>query len=153
LKIHSFFSVDKIGIVDIIYHNKGDIMVRTTMRLIFVLVVMVPVLLNGAKVGVLHLKSVGVASETAEAVAQLLANELANLGHKVLNPDAVDAAVGEVLQCYEANCAAEAGFKAQVERMIFGSVSRFGEKYCAGFCGQCIYKGSRLVRQSCSKNC
>lgn len=41
----------------------------------------------------------------------------------------MDGAVGEVLQCYESNCAAEAGFKAQVERVIFGSVSKFGEKY------------------------
>jgi len=90
---------------------------------------MVPVILNGAKVGVLHLKPVGVANETAEAVAGLLANELSGLGHKVLNTDAMDGAVGEVLQCYEANCAAEAGFKAQVERVIFGSVSKFGEKY------------------------
>ncbi len=99
------------------------------MRLFVLSLLLCPFVLNGAKVGVLHLKSVGVATETSEAVAGLLANELSSLGHKVLNTDAMDNAVGEVLQCYEANCAAEAGFKAQVERVIFGSVSKFGEKY------------------------
>ncbi|MGB9720674.1 MAG: hypothetical protein ACPL28_04230 [bacterium] len=103
--------------------NKG------IMPVLFAFALMVPVLLGGAEIGVLHLKSVGVATETAEAVADLLANELSGLGHKVLNTDAMDAAAGEVLQCYEVGCAAEVGFKAQVERVIFGSVSKFGEKH------------------------
>ncbi len=104
-------------------------MIRVTRRLIVLSALLYPLLVNGAKVGVLHLKAVGVSNETAEAVAGLLANELSNLGHKVMNTDAMDGAAGEILQCYEANCAAEAGFKAQVERVIFGSVSKFGEKH------------------------
>ncbi len=102
---------------------------KILIRVVLICVLIAPALLSGAKVGVLHLKAVGVSEETAEAVAGLLANELSSLGHKVLNTDAMDGAVGEVLQCYEASCAAEAGFKAQVERVIFGSVSRFGDKH------------------------
>lgn len=89
----------------------------------------IPLILHGAKVGVLHLKAVGVATETAEAVAGLLVSDLTNYGHQVLNPEAIDATAGERVECYESGCAAEVGFKAKVERMIFGSVSRLGEKY------------------------
>ncbi|MEO0127683.1 MAG: hypothetical protein ABIL44_08050 [candidate division WOR-3 bacterium] len=104
-------------------------MSKVRIRMVVVVMCILPIMMYGAKVGVLHLKSVGVSPETAEAVAGLLANELSSLGHRVLNTDAMDGAAGEVIQCYEAGCAAEVGFKAQVERVIFGSVSRFGEKY------------------------
>lgn len=60
---------------------------------------------------------------------KILTSDLTGYGHQVLNPDAMDAAAGEELKCYESSCAAEAGFKAKVERVIFGSVSRLGEKY------------------------
>jgi hypothetical protein len=88
-----------------------------------------PLVLNAAKVGVLHLKAVGVDDAMAEAVADLLVNDLTNYGYNVLNPEAMDAAAGEVLQCYESQSAADAGLKAQVERVIYGSVSKLGEKH------------------------
>jgi hypothetical protein len=90
---------------------------------------LLPVALNAAKYGVLHLKAVGVTTETAETVAGLMGSELTNYGHAVLNPDAMDNAAGMVLKCYENKCAAEAGFKAKVEKVIYGSVSKLGEKY------------------------
>lgn len=49
-------------------------MAANVMRMLVFAMLIVPMVLNGAKVGVLHLKSVGVATETAEAVAGLLAN-------------------------------------------------------------------------------
>ena len=97
--------------------------------LILCLICLTPALIFAAKVGVLHLKAVSVDPGTAEVVSGLLAGELSNVGYQVLNPDAMDAAVGERLTCYEIGCAAEAGFVAGVEQVIFGSVSRLGEKH------------------------
>ena len=93
------------------------------------LICLVPLVADAAKYGVLHLKPVGVSYATTEAVATLLVNDLINYGHTVLNPDAMDDAVGDVLECYESGCAAEAGLAANVEHAIYGSVSRLGEKH------------------------
>jgi hypothetical protein len=89
----------------------------------------IPSSLHAAEYGVLHLKSVGVSYATTETVASLLASDLTNYGHTVLNPDAIDDAVGEVLECYQSECAADAGAVAKVEKVIFGSVSTLGEKH------------------------
>jgi hypothetical protein len=86
-------------------------------------------LLNAAKYGVLHLKPVGVAYPTTEAVTSILVSELINHGHTVLSPDAMDAAIGDEIQCYESECAADAGSMANVEHVIYGSVSRLGNKH------------------------
>jgi len=88
-----------------------------------------PFTLNAAKYGVLHLKPVGVSYATTETVASLLVSDLTNYGHTVLNPDAMDAAAGEMLECYQSECAADAGALAMVERVIYGSVSTLGEKH------------------------
>lgn len=97
--------------------------------LVGLLICLTPQLISAEKIGVLHLKPVGVAIETADAVAGLLSSDLTGYGYQVLNPDAMDTAAGEELKCYESSCAADAGLKAKVERVVFGSVSRLGEKY------------------------
>jgi hypothetical protein len=89
----------------------------------------IPFTASAAKYGVLHLKPVGVSYATAETVASLLASDLTGYGHTVLNPDAMDAMAGEELQCYQIECAADAGVMANVEQVIFGSVSTLGEKH------------------------
>ncbi len=122
--------------------------------LVVCMMLLVPFTAQAAKYGVLHLKSVGVSHATTETVASLLANDLINLGHDVLNPDAMDAAAGEVLQCYESECAAEAGMKAQVEQVIFGSVSTLGEKHIVQLSvvnvstGQVIWAGSLAAKSA-----
>lgn len=93
------------------------------------LLCIIPFTAEAAKYGVLHFKSVGVSYATTETVASLLASDLSNYGHTVLNPDAMDDAAGEVLKCYGSECAADAGAVAEVERVIFGSVSTLGEKH------------------------
>ena len=93
------------------------------------LVCIIPFTASAAKYGVLHLKPVGVSYATTETVASLLVSDLTNYGHTVLNPDAMDAAAGQELECYQSECAADAGAMASVERVIFGSVSTLGEKH------------------------
>jgi hypothetical protein len=87
--------------------------------LVIGLICTTPAFMKATKIGVLHLKAVGVSNETAEIVASLLASELTDNGYTVMNPDAMDASSGEVLQCYEKGCAAEAGFKAKVEQVAW----------------------------------
>ena len=93
------------------------------------LLCLIPAFMNAKKIGVLHFKATGVSSTTAQVVTDLLSSELVNYGYTVSNPDAMDAAVGEVIKCYEPVCAAEAGFKAKVEQVVYGSVSKLGEKH------------------------
>jgi hypothetical protein len=93
------------------------------------IICLIPFTANAAKYGVLHLKPVGVSYATTETVASLLASDLTSYGHTVLNPDAMDAAANDILACYESKCAADAGALADVERVIFGSVSTLGEKH------------------------
>jgi len=97
--------------------------------LVFCIICFIPSVVFAAKIGVLHLKSVGVEPETAEIVANLLAAELSNYKYQVANPDVMDAVAGKKLTCYESDCAAEVGFTAKVEQVAFGSVSRLGEKH------------------------
>ncbi len=99
------------------------------LSIVLSIIFLIPTSVQAVKIGVLHLKPVGVDQETAEVVANLLAGELSNYGYQVVNPDGMDAAAGEKLTCYESGCAAEAGFTAKVEQVAFGSVSRLGEKY------------------------
>lgn len=89
----------------------------------------IPFLVFSARIGIIHFKASPMEQSTADAVTTLLAGELANYGYSVVNPDGMDAAVEETIKCYAKECAAEYGFKAGVERVIYGSVSKLGEKY------------------------
>ncbi len=97
--------------------------------LVLVMILTLPLTGHAAKYGILHLKPVGVSEATAETAANLLAGDLIGLGHTVFNPDAMDAAAGMVIECYQTACAADAGAVAGVERVIYGSVSTLGDKH------------------------
>jgi hypothetical protein len=116
------------------------------------MMLILPLAATAAEYAVLHLKPVGVSYATTETVANLLASDLTNLGHTVLNPDAMDAAVGEVLECYQNACAVEAGLQADVDHVIYGSVSTLGEKHIVQLSvvnvatGQVIWAGSLAAK-------
>lgn len=93
------------------------------------MMLLLPFAVQAARYGVLHLKPVGVSYATTETVANLLTSDLTNFGNTALNPDAMDAAAGQVLECYQTECAINAGMQADVERVIYGSVSTLGEKH------------------------
>lgn len=97
--------------------------------LTLIMILALPFTGHATKYGILHLKSVGVSYATTEAVANLLAGDLTSLGHTVLNPEAMDDATGTIIECYQTACAADAGAVAEVERVIYGSLSTLGEKH------------------------
>jgi hypothetical protein len=101
---------------------------RTKLVGMFLLCV-IPFSAYGSKYGVLHLKPVAVSQATSDVVANLLAGALIDLGHTVMDPDAMDRVAGEVLRCYEVDCALDIGSAARADRVIFGSVSALGEKH------------------------
>jgi hypothetical protein len=119
---------------------------------ILTILLILPLAATAAEYGILHLKPVGVSYATTETVASLLASDLTNLGHTVLNPDAMDAAAGDVLECYETACAIEAGLQANVDHVIYGSVSTLGEKHIVQLSvvnvatGQIVWAGSLAAK-------
>ena len=116
------------------------------------IILILPLAATAAEYGVIHLKPVGVSHATTETVARLLASDLTNLGHSVLNPDGMDAAAGEILECYETACAIEAGLQANVDHVIYGSVSTLGEKHIVQLSvvnaatGQIVWAGSLAAK-------
>lgn len=120
--------------------------------IVIAIALILPLIATAAEYGVLHLKPVGVSYATTETVANLMAGDLTNLGHTVLNPDAMDAAAGDVLECYQTACAIEAGLQANVDHVIFGSVSTLGEKHIVQLSvvnvatGQVIWAGSLAAK-------
>lgn len=119
---------------------------------VLTIILILPLAATAAEYGVLHLKPVGVSHATTETVASLLASDLTNLGHTVLNPDAMDAAAGEILECYETSCAIEAGLQGNVDHVIYGSVSTLGEKHIVQLSvvkvttGQVVWAGSLAAK-------
>jgi TolB-like protein len=110
--------------------TKGGEMKKLRMKLLVISVIcLMPGFMNAKKIGVLHFKATGVSSATAQIVTDLLSSELVNYGYTVSSPDAMDAVVGDVIKCYEPVCAAEAGFTSKVEQVVYGSVSKLGEKH------------------------
>ncbi len=121
---------------------------------VLAMIFILPLAAHATEYGVLHLKPVGVSYATTETVASLLASDLTNLDHTVLNPDAMDAAAGEVLECYQTACAVEAGMQANVDHVIYGSVSTLGEKHIVQVSvvnvatGQVIWAGSLAAKSA-----
>lgn len=96
---------------------------------LFFLLLLIPLTLNAQKVGLLPFKSAGVYSSIATGVTDLLSGDLENYGMSVVSPAEMERVVGKELECYDKECAAEAGFKARLEKVIFGSITKLGEKY------------------------
>jgi len=85
--------------------------------------------LNAKDIGILPLKPVGIEDNIIEAVHQLLGSELSSYGYTVLLPDEVEEKLGKKVECYNNECAAEIGTKLGIEKVIFGSLTKIGEKY------------------------
>ncbi len=88
-----------------------------------------PIVLNAKNIGVLPLKPVGIEINITEAVHQLLGSELSSYGYTVLLPDEIEEKLGKKIQCYNKECAAEIGTQMGLEKVIFGSLTKIGEKH------------------------
>jgi hypothetical protein len=93
------------------------------------LFLILPVSLNAKNIGILPLKTVGIEDNIIEAVHQLMGSELSSYGYTVLLPDEIEEKAGEKIECYNKECATDIGNQVGLEKVIFGSVTKIGEKY------------------------
>jgi hypothetical protein len=90
---------------------------------------LLPCILNAEKIGLLPFKQVGIESNITEAVHQLMGSELSSYGYTVLLPNEIEEKLARETECYNKECAAEIGNQIGLEKVIFGSLTKIGEKY------------------------
>jgi len=88
-----------------------------------------PANLNAESIGLLRFKPLGIESNITEAIYQLLESELISYGHMVISQEKIDEELGRKVECYNKQCAAETGIQMGLEKIIFGSLTKIGEKY------------------------
>jgi hypothetical protein len=85
--------------------------------------------LKAEDIGLLPFKLAGIESNITEAIYQLLKSELSSYGHTVTSPDKIEEKLGERVECDNKKCAAEIGIQMGLDKVIFGAVTKLGEKY------------------------
>jgi hypothetical protein len=103
--------------------------IKNAVLFLLPLFLLLPVSLSAKNIGVLPFKPVGVKSNITEAVHQLMGSELSSYGYTVLLPDDIEERLGRKVECYNKECAAEIGKQVGLEKAIFGSLTKIGEKY------------------------
>jgi len=85
--------------------------------------------LSGEEIGILPFRTIGVESYITEAFYDLLESELDYYDHKVVSPYEIEDYLGRRVVCYNKDYAADYGSSLGLEKVIFGSITRSGEKY------------------------
>jgi hypothetical protein len=94
-----------------------------------VLFLFLPARLSAEEIGILPFRTTGVESYTEDAFYQLLEDELAYYDHRVVSPYEIEHYLGGRVICYNKDYAADYGSSLGLEEVIFGSITRLGEKY------------------------
>ncbi len=103
---------------------------RIKSTIIYILTVLIlPVSLNAETIGILPFKPVGIESNITEAIYQLIESELSSYGHIVVPPDKIEQKLGKKVECYNKECATEIGNQIGLTKVIFGSLTKIGEKH------------------------
>lgn len=103
---------------------------RGRINIVYLLIVLLlPFSLNAEKIGLLPFKPVGIESNITEAIHQLIESELSSYGHTVVPPNKIEGKYGKKVVCYNKECASEIGKQMGLEKVIFGSMTKIGEKY------------------------
>jgi hypothetical protein len=94
-----------------------------------VLFLFLPARLTAEEIGILPFRTTGVESYTEDAFYQLLEDELAYYDHRVVSPYEIEHYLGGSVISYNKDYAADYGSSLGLEEVIFGSITRLGEKY------------------------
>jgi hypothetical protein len=94
-----------------------------------VLFLFLPGNLSAEEIGILPFRTTGVESYTEDAFYQLLEDELAYYDHRVVSPYEIEHYLGGRVISYNKDYAADYGSSLGLEEVIFGSITRLGEKY------------------------
>jgi len=88
-----------------------------------------PGYLSAEEIGILPFRTIGVEGYITEAFYDLLESELDYYNHKVVSPYETEDYLGRRVVCYNKDYAADYGSSLGLEKVIFGSITRSGEKY------------------------
>jgi hypothetical protein len=94
-----------------------------------VLFLFLPGNLSAEEIGILPFRTTGVEMYITDAFYDLLESELDFYDHKVVSPYEIEHYLGGRVICYNKDYAADYGSSLGLEKVIFGSITRIGEKY------------------------
>lgn len=85
--------------------------------------------LGAKEIGILPFRTTGVESYITEDFYDLLETELDYFDHDVVSPYEIEHYLGRRVICYNKDYAADYGSSLGLEKVIFGSITRLGERY------------------------
>jgi gamma-glutamylcyclotransferase (GGCT)/AIG2-like uncharacterized protein YtfP len=85
--------------------------------------------LRAEEIGILPFRTTGVESYIEDSFYEILEEELAYYDHRVVSPYEIEHYLGGRVICYNKDYAADYGSSLGLEKVIFGSITRLGEKY------------------------
>ncbi|MEO0294329.1 MAG: hypothetical protein ABIN61_08950 [candidate division WOR-3 bacterium] len=80
-------------------------------------------------IGLLPFKLVGVETDVGEAIYQLIRTEFSSYGDRLVLPEEIERSLGEKVECQDKGCAAQIGRQLGLEEVVFGSITKLGEKH------------------------
>jgi hypothetical protein len=114
----------------IIQYKKGGTVKIYKAFFLVVLCVLLPYLLAAETMAVLDFKSIGVDEALVDATVTLLRSDIASYKkYTLIEKDKIEKMLGGPTDCADKDCAAEIGDKINAEKVVYGTVSKLGEKY------------------------
>ena len=94
-----------------------------------VLFLFLPGMVNAEEIGILPFRTTNVEMYITDAFYDLLEAELDYYDHEVVSPYEIEHYLGGRVICYNKDYAADYGRSLGLEKVIFGSITKLGEKY------------------------
>ena len=94
-----------------------------------VLFLFLPGILSAEEIGILPFRTTGVESYVEDAFYEFLEDELNYYDHRVVSPYEIEHYLGRRVVAYNKDYAADYGTSLGLEKVIFGSMTRYGDEY------------------------
>jgi len=93
-------------------------------------VMLIPLSLLAEKIAVVDFKGIGVEASLVDAAITLLRSDISSYKNlEVIEKEQMEKMFGKVVKCENKETAAEIGFKLGAEKVVYGTISKLGEKY------------------------
>ncbi len=93
-------------------------------------IILIPFSLLAEKIAVVDFKGIGVDASLVEAAITLLRGDISSYKNiEVIEKEQMEKMLGKVVKCENKESAAEIGFKLGAEKVVYGTISKLGEKY------------------------
>ncbi len=103
---------------------------RLSGLLIILAVFILPCMLMGETIAVLDFKPIGVDYALVDATVTLLRSDISSYKkYTLIEKEKVEKIIGGQTDCAEKDCAAEIGEQINAEKVVYGTISKLGEKY------------------------